>query len=784
MDRAARVAAHLGCGTCSSPLKAGGPFNAGELHVQGKAGRSADGAFMGMLIRAGGGAVPAHKRKLVNEQKVAFCATFEPNTGFPWASFSYDEERFILETDGSQQMTARLGKFTDPQLLSNIAHDSAPVAFIAMSYTDRLRFRCQGQVQQLLLQEKVAKVDMTETFPNCKAYIPRVSVEPKASAGLVRSRSTALSAAQQAAVNTAFTFFVASGAPHDDGGPFRVDMSHRGGKPGFLRALSSSTVTWPDYPGNGSFMTIGNLSIYPKACLLLPFLEGGKALQLLGTVQVEWRQDGQQCYDAAERQCTMRVEKVVETSGVSLDYKLLDCSSFNPRLCGLDGSSVTEGDGVVAGSSINEQQHERKYVTVKRGAEVAEGVGVFFLDNNVSLLLSPLLLSLLLSPPLLSRSLTSKLYLTIPVQGKYNPGWRPGQFITLLVPQGKDGEGGEPLVRSWTVSSSPLAMSPSYTNSQMEIVVKKMANGRDVTGDAAAGGDVTGDAAAGGDVAGDAAAGGDVTGASVWFHEAMHNGQELEVVNVDGDFVIDPLSEAGRAEIRAMRRAQWESGQEGAHGARLDTMEGGEEQAWQQCRPLKLLFLSAGIGITPAIAMLRGLQTAARGQTPLLPCAVDVVLVHSVSSMAQVPYKDELEAMALASGGLVRLQIAWTITGKSSGELIGGAVAGVTSTTASATSTTASATSTTASATSTTASATSTTASATSTTASATSASTAISSHDGRLSGAILAAMGLADVTQRDVYVCGPSAYMESAFSLMQGLGVHESRLHTESFDY
>jgi ferredoxin-NADP reductase len=65
----------------------------------------------------------------------------------------------------------------------------------------------------------------------------------------------------------------------------------------------------------------------------------------------------------------------------------------------------------------------------------------------------------------------------------------------------------------------------------MEIVVKKMANGRDVTGDAAAGGDVT--------------------GASVWFHEAMHNGQELEVVNVDGDFVIDPLSEAGRAEIRA-----------------------------------------------------------------------------------------------------------------------------------------------------------------------------------------------------------------------------------------
>jgi hypothetical protein len=109
-------------------------------------------------------------------------------------------------------------------------------------------------------------------------------------------------------------------------------------------------------------MAIGNLSIYPKACLLLPFLEGGKALQLLGTVQVEWRQDGQQCYDAAERQCTMRVEEAVETSGVSLDYKLLDCSSFNPRLCGLDGSSVTEGDGVVAGSSINEQQHARAEV--------------------------------------------------------------------------------------------------------------------------------------------------------------------------------------------------------------------------------------------------------------------------------------------------------------------------------------------------------------------------------------------------------------------------------------
>jgi hypothetical protein len=127
----------------------------------------------------------------VNEQKVAFCATFEPNTGFPWASFSYDEERFVLETDGSQQMTARLGKFTDPQLLlSNIAHDSAPVAFIAMSYTDRLRFRCQGQVQQLLLQEKVAKVDMTETSSNnCKAYIPRVSASGTESVSWAREIS-------------------------------------------------------------------------------------------------------------------------------------------------------------------------------------------------------------------------------------------------------------------------------------------------------------------------------------------------------------------------------------------------------------------------------------------------------------------------------------------------------------------------------------------------------------------------------------------------------------------
>lgn len=87
------------------------------------------------------------------------------------------------------------------------------------------------------------------------------------------------------------TLFIASAASASalearNGG---VDVSHRGGKPGFVRVenLNGATVlTWPEFTGNVFFNTLGNLILHPHAGLLFVDHDSGDVLQLTGRAEV------------------------------------------------------------------------------------------------------------------------------------------------------------------------------------------------------------------------------------------------------------------------------------------------------------------------------------------------------------------------------------------------------------------------------------------------------------------------------------------------------------------
>ena len=87
------------------------------------------------------------------------------------------------------------------------------------------------------------------------------------------------------AIANAETFFIASSANCDWGG---VDISHRGGPPGFLEVTGDGTIMVPDFKGNGYFNTLGNLLVQPRAGLLFPCFETGEALRLAGVVDILW----------------------------------------------------------------------------------------------------------------------------------------------------------------------------------------------------------------------------------------------------------------------------------------------------------------------------------------------------------------------------------------------------------------------------------------------------------------------------------------------------------------
>ena len=144
-------------------------------------------------------------------------------------------------------------------------------------------------------------VTAREVYANCPQYIRRrVPGEEVAAANIVRQTATALNARQRATIEATETFFIATA--HPDRG---ADASHRGGPAGFVKA-ESVQITWPDYPGNNMFNTLGNLLVAPRCGVIFVDFDRGSTLQLSGDAIVRGEKS---------RMVELSIAVVIETSG-------------------------------------------------------------------------------------------------------------------------------------------------------------------------------------------------------------------------------------------------------------------------------------------------------------------------------------------------------------------------------------------------------------------------------------------------------------------------------------
>ena len=75
-------------------------------------------------------------------------------------------------------------------------------------------------------------------------------------------------------------FFATANA---EGQPY---IQHRGGPPGFLRALDNKTIGFVDFAGNKQYITSGNLTDNPKAYLFLIDYMMRRRIKIWGTARV------------------------------------------------------------------------------------------------------------------------------------------------------------------------------------------------------------------------------------------------------------------------------------------------------------------------------------------------------------------------------------------------------------------------------------------------------------------------------------------------------------------
>jgi hypothetical protein len=245
--------------------------------------------------------------------------------GRPWASQLVGPPGFVTTVD---PRTVRIDAAPAPgDPLAENLRSNAQVGLLAIDLVTRRRYRVNGTAT--IAPGGGIEVAVVQALGNCPKYIqvrePVGVSEVQSDASRV-TRAATLSAAQRARIERADTFFLATANP--DAG---TDVSHRGGRPGFVRTVDERTLVCPDYQGNMMFMSLGNIEAYPHAGALFVDFENGDVLQVSGGARIDWDPERARAFPGAERVVELRVDAVVDAPGASpLRWRLVEPSPVNP----------------------------------------------------------------------------------------------------------------------------------------------------------------------------------------------------------------------------------------------------------------------------------------------------------------------------------------------------------------------------------------------------------------------------------------------------------------------
>jgi ferredoxin-NADP reductase len=212
-----------------------------------------------------------------------------------------------------------------------------------------------------------------------------------------------LSDADRAFLARADTFFIASANMADDAGFARgVDVSHRGGAPGFVHIDDAATLTTPDFTGNKFFNTIGNLLHDPRAGLLFIDFASGDLLYLAVRSEIIWQGAELAAFEGAERLMRFHVQEVRRSKGV-LPFRWSDVE-YAPQFA-----------AAIRKAAAASPWHKLKVAAV---VEETASIRSFYFEST---------------------------------DGAPLPAYQPGQYLPIRVPvEGRDA----PLTRTYTLSDA------------------------------------------------------------------------------------------------------------------------------------------------------------------------------------------------------------------------------------------------------------------------------------------------------------------------------------------
>lgn len=332
----------------------------------------------------------------------------------PWASVLFGRPGFIASPNSHTLRIAARPVFEDP--LGDTLAPGADVGLLGIEFQSRRRNRMTASV--VSIEEDVIEMRVKQAFGNCPQYIQARDFEPlpaidRVGEELPLMRSSELGEHERAMIGRADNFYIASYFSTARGNVAHgADVSHRGGKPGFVRIDDERTLTFPDFTGNFHFNTLGNLLLNPRAGLLFIDFENRDLLYLTGTAEIIWDGEEKRAFTGAQRLVRFTLEEGIRVEGaVPLRWRFRE---YSPSL-----TQTGSWEEVAATLAAKREGNVYRSYRVTRVAPESTMITSFYLE---------------------------------PEDGIRLPCHEAGQFLPLeLHPSGAEA----PILRTYTISTAP-----------------------------------------------------------------------------------------------------------------------------------------------------------------------------------------------------------------------------------------------------------------------------------------------------------------------------------------
>lgn len=226
----------------------------------------------------------------------------------PWATVRVGPPGFV-NTPHDQALVIQAGPLRHDPLSESLelGHD---LGLLGLEFATRRRNRVSARVSDLGPQR--LELEVKQSFGNCPKYIQtRSPVFVAAKKDLGFEDLGELRNPHVRLIQSADSFMISTVYQDPSDAPNRgVDISHRGGKPGFVRVENARTLSFPDFSGNMFFNTLGNLALNPRAGLLFLDFSCGDLLYLTGRAEIIWSGPELEAFAGAERLLRFQIDQL------------------------------------------------------------------------------------------------------------------------------------------------------------------------------------------------------------------------------------------------------------------------------------------------------------------------------------------------------------------------------------------------------------------------------------------------------------------------------------------